>query len=307
MHNPPLLFVFSILLISIIIFTSSPAVHSQAALEFDVNKKVFAPGNSLAVFGKGLPNDALTVEIFNPEGRRVLVSQIDLGPEGSFSKIIFVWPSVDTQKFPPGTYSLVMVSSTNPDVRATEALVFQSTPVFTPSAGRELEVDISAPAVVGLDEEAPVVIQVTMEGVPVGGDPRETLKDSFIRFPDTTIVPVNNFTVIDDGVYMVTFRSSDLGLHTLHLKAIQGGLVATAVAGVQVREGPVLSLGSEVSRLNTNLESLRVETVGETKEISQAVAEIGSASGQVTSLLLPIMGMIAIIVALQATILARRK
>ena len=44
----------------------------------------------------------------------------------------------------------------------------------------------------------------------------------------------------------------------------------------------------------------RQETLG-------TVKEVGAASGQVTSLLLPIIGMIAVIVALQAAMLAKRK
>jgi len=61
------------------------------------------------------------------------------------------------------------------------------------------------------------------------------------------------------------------------------------------------------SELNSNVDALRQETVEKTEELSSSVFRIESASGQVTSLLLPIIGMIAIIVALQATMLARKK
>lgn len=318
MHKPPFLFVFAILVVSIIIIIIMPLSLSQSSyaqgMEFSVNRKAFAPGDSLAAFGKGIPSDALIVELFNPDGRLVLRTQIDVGPEGSFSKIIMIWPSVDTQKFSAGTYSLVVTSSTNAELRATEALVFQSAPTVVPSVERELEVDISVPSVVGRGEEATMVIQVTMGGVPVGGDPQETLKGSYIRSPNGTSSTIRSFTVIEDGVYLVSFSSNTLGLHTVHLKAIQGGLVATGVAGVQVEEGSVLLVGNEIARLSAKVDNLREETVGTIREINQAVSEmsqsvseIGSAAGQVTSLLLPIIGMIAIIVALQATILARHK
>ena len=82
--------------------------------------------------------------------------------------------------------------------------------------------------------------------------------------------------------------------------------MASNAAGLFVEEGSILSLGKEIEKMNENVEGLRQETVNRTDEISKVVQEVGSASGQVTSLLLPIIGMIAVIVALQAAMLARR-
>ena len=284
------------------------------ALELNVNQRVFSSGDTLVVFGKSVPNDALIAELFNPAGSLVLRTQIDAGVEGSFSRILMDWPVAPTEKFRFGIYSLVVESSRDPDLRATEVLSFQPSAGTAPSVERELAVQISVPAVIGKNEVAKVTVQVTMNNVLVKGDAVKTLQDSHIHFPDGDVKPIDTFTVLEDGIYLTDFNSTMLGHHTIHIQASQQGLIASSVAGVFVEEGPILSLGNEIAKLNTNVENLRQETVGKTEEISEAVSDIGSAvsdigsaAGQLTSLLLPIIGMIAIIVALQATMLAKRK
>ena len=306
MHKPPLLFAFTLSLILIIITSSIQTSYAQA-LRIDINQKTYAPGDTLVLFGKGIPRDGLSVELFNPRQALVYRTQIEVGVEGSFARILLEWPSA-TEKFPFGVYSLVVISSINPEIRATEALKFaETTGGFAGDLGRELQVQLSVPSAIGIDEVARVVVQVTVNGVLVRGDANQTLRGSHIHFPDGSVAQMNPLTVLEDGIYTADFSSSMLGHHTIHIQAFQQGLLATSAAGLFVEEGPILSLGNEIAKLNAKVESLRQETVVKTGDISRAVSEIGSAAGQVTSLLLPIIGMIAIIVALQATMLAKRK
>ena len=283
------------------------------ALELNVNQRIFSSGDTLVAYGKSVPNDSLIAELFNPAGSLVLRTQIDAGVEGSFSRILMEWPVSPTKQFRFGIYTLVVESSRDPELRATEVLSFQTSAGIAPTVERELGVQISVPAVIGKDEVAKVIVQVTINNVLVKGDAK-TLRDSHIHFPDGSVKPIDTFTVLEDGIYLTDFNSTMLGHHAIHVQAFQQGLIASSVSGVFVEEGPILSLGNEIAKLNTNVESLRQETVGKTEEISKAVSDmgesvlnIGSAAGQVTSLLLPIIGMIAIIVALQATMLAKRK
>lgn len=303
MHKPPFLFVFTSLML--IIPVSMQNSYAQV-LELNVNQRIFSPGDILVAFGKSVPNDALIAELFNPAGSRVLRTQIDVGVEGSFSRILMQWPVAPDAKFRFGTYTLVVESSRDPEIRATEVISFQQSLGVTPGVERELDVQISAPSVIGKDEVVTVIIQVTINDVLVKGGV-ETLQDSHIHFPDGSVKSIDRFIILEDGIYTTDFSSSMLGHHIIHVQALQQGLVGSAVSGVSVEEGPILSLGNEITKLNANIESLRQETIGKTEEISETVSEIGSAAGQVTSLLLPIIGMIAIIVALQATILARKK
>jgi len=297
MHKSPPLFVFTISLILIIPYNQTYA----QALRIDINQKTYAPGDTLVLFGKGIPRDGLAVELFNPAGTLIFRTQVEVGLEGSFSRILLEWPRPPTEKFPFGVYSLVVTSSISADVRATQALRFaETTGGFAGDLGRELQVQLSVPPAIGIDEVARVVVQVTVNGVLVRGDADQTLRGSHVHFPDGSVAQINPFTVLEDGIYTADFRSSMLGHHTIHVQAFQQGLLASSAAGLFVEEGSILSLGKEIKNLKENVEGLRLETLG-------TVKEVGAASGQVTSLLLPIIGMIAVIVALQAAMLAKRK
>jgi hypothetical protein len=290
-----------------IVFVSQLAQNAYAQqLDLSINQRIYAPGDTLVVFGKGIPNDSMLVELFNPESRIVMRTQIDTGKEGSFSRILLIWPNPDPKDYRLGTYTLTVRSSTDVGLRGSEAFIFQSIAVPTPAVERQLTVQLSVPSVIGKNEVATVIVQVSVNGVLVKVDASKALKDSHTHFPDGSIQSIESFTVLEDGIYLTNFNSSMIGHHTIHIQATHQGLITSSVSGVFVEEGPILSLGNEIASLNANVVSLRQETVGKTEEISNAVSNIGSAAGQVTSLLLPIIGMIAIIVALQATILARR-
>ncbi len=308
MHKPPFLFVFTSLM-SIILPSFIQDVHAQESaqeLTIDINQKVFVIGDELVLSGKSIPSDALIVELFNPTGKLVLRTQMDVGEDGSFSVKLREW-SVPTKDFPFGSYSLVVKSSIDEERRrATEALMFQPIHGLPEEAELVLGTVVSVPAVIGKDEVARVLVQVTINGVLVKGDATETLEDSHIHFPDGSIRNIGDFGTLEDGIYFTDFSSSMLGHHTIHVQAFLQGLIANSVSDVLVLDGPVLLLGNEIAELNSNINNLRKETESKTVELSEEVAKISSAAGQVTSLLLPIIGMIAIIVALQATILARR-
>ncbi len=278
-------------------------------LTLEINQKAFVVGDRLIISGTSVANDSLIAELFNPRSEVVSRTQIDVDANGNFEKELMRWPAVPTQKLPFDTYSLVVRSTLNEERRATEALSFRLTvtPDIPQDGERELAVQLSVPSTIGINETARIIVQVTINDILIRGDPDEMLGDSHIHYPNGIIEPIETFTVIEDGVYFADFRGRMLGHHTIHIEAFREGLIADSVSDVLVEEGSFISLTKEIGELNANVEGLRQETVAKTDELSSSVSRIESASGQVTSLLLPIIGMIAIIVALQATMLARKK
>ena len=174
--------------------------------------------------------------------------------------------------------------------------------------------------ILGKNETAKIIVEVLLNGVLVMGSAEETLTDSRIYFPNGTVGPIDNFSSIHDGIYLADFRSSLEGQHIIFVEAFHQGLIASNAQGVFVEEGRVLSLGMEILRVNENLEKLRVETIERNnqladdvrsvtdavEEVAESVDKVSQASGQVSSLLLPVIGMIVVVVVLQATILSRR-
>lgn len=296
-----ILSILAVLLLSQVLLVNE--VFAQA-FTANTNQRSFAPRDTLVVFGKTFPNDSLIAELSNPRGARVLTTQIDAGVEGSFSRILMEWPNPN-DKFPFGTYTLKLTSSIS---RQEKFLVFSFTNVLSGAADQErrLELQVAVPPVIGKDEVAKVIVEVLVNGVLVKGTADETLDGSKIYYPDGSIVQMNNFTALDDGLYMADFQSDMVGHHVISIQAFYQGLLATNAQGVFVEEGNVLSLGREINRVNENLEKLRAETLERNNRLEEAVIEVSQASGQVTSLLLPVIGMIVVVVVLQATILSRR-
>jgi hypothetical protein len=278
--------------------------HAQA-LTANINQKTFAARDTLVVFGKSLPNDSLISELFNPKGRLVLRTQIDAGVEGSFSRILMEWPNPN-DTFPFGTYTLTITSSTNKELRSVLVFRFTDVPTGGTAPERNLELHVSVPPVIGKDETAKIIVEVSVNGVLVKGTVEQTLKDSRIYYPDGSIVPIGNFIAVDDGIYVADFSSDMVGHHIIHIQAFYQGLLANSAQGVFVEEGAILSLGKEINTVNDNLEKLRSETIERNNQLADAVEKVSAASGQVTSLLLPVLGVMVIVVALQATLLSRR-
>jgi hypothetical protein len=271
----------------------------------NINQRSYAARDTLVVFGKSVPNDSLIAEFFNPQGKLILRTQIDAGVEGSFSRILMEWPTIPDEKFSFGVYTLKLTSSLTKEEKFL-VLRFSDVPTAGAVGERRLELNVSVPQVIGKEETAKIIVEVSVNGVLVKGSTDETLKGSRIYYPDGSIVQIDNFVAIDDGIYLSDFSSDTVGHHVIHIQAFYQGLLANTANGIFVEEGTILSLGKEIGRVNENLEKLRAETIERNLELAKAVENVSLAAGQVTSLLLPVIGMIVVVVVLQATILSRR-
>lgn len=293
------------LAIALALMFLSPSVFAQA-LTADTDQKSYVPKDLLVVTGKTFPQDAILATLSNPQGRQVLTpQQIDVGADGSFSKIIMRWPEEPTEDLPFGTYTLKITSSAS---KQSLFLVFRFDKVATPNGvgeERRLELTVSVPPSIGREETGKIIVEVSLNGALVKGGV-DTLRGSRIYYPDGSVLPITNFTVIDDGIYVADFKSEQIGHHIIHIQAFSQGLLANNAVGVFVEEGAILSLGKEIGKVNDNLEKLRDETIKRNDELASAVTQTSNAAGQVTSLLLPVIGLIVIILALQVTLLSRR-
>lgn len=288
----------------LILAISINEVYGQA-LTANVSQRAYAPGDTLIVFGKTFPDDSIIAELFNPRGRLVERAQIDADAEGAFSRTLMTWGQ-PSDTFPFGVYTLVLTSSINQDWTSNQVFSFTDAQARPTSQERRLELSVSVPSIIGKEESAKIIVEVLVNGVLVRGDPQETLRGSRIFFPDGNVTTIDNFKAIDDGIYVSDFRSEIIGHHIIHIQAFHQGMLASNAEGIYVGEGTVLSLGRELTRVNENLENLRAETIETNRELTLSVERVSAASGQVTSLLLPVLGMVVIIIVLQGTLLSRR-
>ncbi|MEM4275803.1 MAG: hypothetical protein QXT65_07980 [Candidatus Nitrosocaldaceae archaeon] len=299
-----------------LIFLLLLLVSKSYALELELNQKVYAPNDKLVIFGKAIPNDSLILELFNPTGNLIYRTQIDTNSNGEFADIVLIWPEPDEEKFRIGTYTLVLTSSINREFKASEVMIYQ---IQQSTDGKEeipnkLSLELSLPSIIEVKEEIPIIVYVTLNDTPLVGV--ESIIGQ-VKYPNTDTTTLENFISTDEGLYEVKFSSNMEGYHSVVVKVKHGGLIASKVAVIKVNKiMEPINKSVEMLREDMNKridildERLSNNTLNIKKEIestNESIKSISPSIGQLTSLLLPIIGMIAVIVALQATILAKRQ
>jgi hypothetical protein len=315
------------ILFSFLLLLSSSNVHAQSsssttttAVTININSTVFMPNSMLVIYGKVIPNDSLIVELINPMNRIVHRTQIDVDARGVFSSVILTFPNPNDQ-FIEGTYTLVITSSIQGSVYS-KAIVFQaSSNEIRVQQGdalqqqqqkitRRLDMQLSAPSIIGIDERFSIVARVTMDNTLFNVNASDI--KARIIMPDSSARELR-FNAIDDGIYATELTLSMVGLHVVTASIEHDGLKASSMASINVTDAPVLNMSNTLSRLsksiddlNSSIQGLRNDINTSNARLSNSLEQIGSSTNQMLALLLPIIGMITIIVALQATILARR-
>ncbi len=294
-------FIFIIILLPLIY------IGNVNALELELNKEIFIPDDKLVVFGNTLPNDSLIIELFNPTGNMIYRSQLDIEASGNFASLLLIWPEPDNDKFRIGMYTLLVTSSIKGE-KSSKILLYQLREVGNERndiALNRLSLSLSMPSNVNVGEEIPIIANVRLNDLPLIG--LESI-DGVIDTP-TGLAKLDSFISLDDGIYQTSFKSNITGYHTVIINIKHRDLSAKEINIIKIE-----SNDNELSRINSEINSIKVLVSNKTDSIDNAISSINNsivkvtgAIGQLTSLLLPILGMIAIIIALQATILAKYK
>lgn len=292
----------------------------------------------LLVYGKGIPQDSLIVEVINPAGRLVHRAQVDVDVDGTYSRVILTFPKPDDVNFMQGTYTIAARSAVRQDLVQSRLFVFQAQaqeqqqqqqqqPIAEPvqdglgiSAGREqasgtssirrLELGLSAPTSIGINEHARVLAKVTLDGILLKSE--QSMLQARLIMPDGKVRELQ-FSAVDDGIFTAEFTSNLAGEHVIVARFAYNELLAYDAISIVVQESPVLTLSSELARLSSGIENLNArldsfikDDAGKDERLEDSIARLRDANGQMLALLLPIVGMITVVVALQATILAKR-
>ena len=287
------------------------------------------------MYGKGIARDSIIVEIINPAGRLVHRAQVDVDVDGTYSRVILTFPKPDDVNFMQGTYTIAARSAVRQDLVQSRLFVFQAQaqeqqqqqPIAEPvqdglgvSAGREqasgtssirrLELGLSAPTSIGINEHARVLAKVTLDGILLKSE--QSMLQARLIMPDGKVRELQ-FSAVDDGIFTAEFTSNLAGEHVIVARFAYNELLAYDAISIVVQESPVLTLSSELARLSSGIENLNArldsfikDDAGKDERLEDSIARLRDANGQMLALLLPIVGMITVVVALQATILAKR-
>ena len=316
-----------------LIIASSPQVFA-AELTMYTNQQIYTTQHPLLVYGTGPANAPLVLRLFAPDGSISEFEQITTNPDGSFNHRILDWPSSST-KHPFGTYTVEVLTSGGQsqkiDIKFAASSELQLVPIE-----RKITTQVFAPEMAASDRSFRVFVQVTSDGLLVSGDAKKVLSSSHIHSPDGKVQSLSmSMQMLHEGLYFVEYIPRTEGTYIFHMVAFsQGtqshGSAATLVLGQDLGgiSKQIIILDEVLTKASDNLNVLQsdIHGFGDTLDdasttlresvttidtsvssMSSAVENIEQASLQVNSLLFPIMGAIAVILALQISIIARRR
>jgi len=318
-----------ILILLLIPLLSIPIQEGFSELEVATNSRVFSENQPLFVYGKGLPNENLIIRLFAPDETIARFDQITANDDGSFNYILITWPK-PSSSFPFGTYTVEVISteqnglSQKIDVKFTSTTELVEVPVE-----RQINTLVFAPETAAINNSFRVFVQTTSDGLLLGGDPSKLLETTHVHLPSGKVVRLSDsFATLHQGLYFVNYTPQEEGTFVFHVVAFSRGTISHGSAATLVQTQDLSGISDQIIELNSILEETSKEldtlksevqefgsTLGNASSnidasvasVSDSVVNIEEASSQINSLLFPIVASIGIIVALQVTILARRR
>ena len=320
-----LLLLFSILFVFLLI----PIQYSFSELESSTNAKVYSPEHTLQVYGTGLPGENLILRLFAPDESITKFEQIQTDSDGSFNHQLLTWPN-PSSGIPYGTYVVEVLSTEQHGLSEKIVIKFSSTTeLISVPVERQIDTVVFSPETGAINQSFRVFVQTTRDGLNIGNDPSDLLGNSLIHLPDGKSLSLKNyFKTLYSGVYYLDFTPTQEGTHVFQIAIFNDGIASKGFAATHVLSQNLGGINNQITKLNfildetsNELNVLKYQIAGfdttlleasdkiykSTGGIATSVQSISEASSQLNSLLFPIIASIGIIVALQITIIARRR
>ena len=293
------------------------------------NSKVYAPAHSLQVYGKGLPEENLIIRIFAPDESIAKFDQLTTDADGSFNYGLLTWPEPSTN-FPYGTYTVEVISTEQNGISQKIDVKFSSTTeLLDVTVERFVNTLVFAPETAAIGQPIRVFVQTTSDGLLIGDEPSKLLGTSHVHLPSgISVTLTNSFKTLHQGLYYVDYIPVEEGTHVFHVVAFSQGTTSHGSAATNVLSQDLGGISDQIIKLNSildetssELDVLKSEISGFDTTLKYASSQIdenigtfalsaksiSESSAQLNALLLPIIASIGLIVALQVTILARRR
>ena len=304
------------------------ALDSENRLDSFTNRQVFAPGEPLFVYGNSIADSPVLIRLSSPNDNIIHFEQIVTKNDGSFHYFVMNWPSV-SDNTPYGTYILEIIAesgavSDEPNLKFTETSSLVNVPVI-----RNVNTIVFAPETGAINNVFRVYVQTSSDGLLIGNEPDEILGTSHVHLPNGQVQSLeNSLEMLHQGLYYVDYLPALEGTHVFHMVTFDEGYISHGSAATNVLMEDISGISRQVVALNQSLietsdelKKLKSETSGfgstlenasgnidqSVSTISKSVANMEEGSSQLNSLLFPIVASIAIILALQIVIIARRR
>ena len=324
---------FSVLLLSFTPLTFVNAEVFQERLEgtLDVytNQLVFAPGEPIFVHGQAMPKEPIIIRLFTPDDTIAEFEQLMTGDDGSFHHFLMEWDK-PTTNLPYGTYILEVISnqqggiSKSIEVKFTNISEYIQVPIE-----RSVNTIVFAPETAAVSRDFRVFVQTSSDGLLIGNDPNQILGTSHVHLPNGQVENLeDDLKILHQGLYYVDYLPALEGIYVFHMVTFDEGNISHGSGATNVLTQDISGISAQILELNQILDETKTELANLKQEtskfgsslsdassnlddsvvlISNSVGNIEEGSSQLNALLFPVVASIAIILALQIVIIARRR
>jgi len=324
---------FAILLLSFTPLTFVNAEVFQERLEgtLDVytNQLVFAPGEPIFVHGQGIPKEPIIIRLFTPDDTIAEFEQLMTGDDGSFHHFLMEWDN-PTTNLPYGTYILEVISNQQGGISKRVEVKFSSTSEFVQiPIERNVSTIVFAPETAAVSRDFRVFVQTSSDGLLIGDDPNQILGTSHVHLPNGQVENLeDDLKTLHQGLYYVDYLPALEGIYVFHMVTFDEGNISHGSGATNVLTQDIRGISTQILELNQILDETKTELANLKQEtstfgsslsdassnldesvvlISNSVGNIEEGSSQLNALLFPVVASIAIILALQIVIIARRR
>ena len=322
---------FSILLLSFTPLTFAEVFQErlEGFLNIYTNQLVYAPGDPIFVHGSAMPKEPIILRLFTPDDTIAEFEQIMTNEDGSFQHYLMEWGE-PTTNLPYGTYILEAISNQQGGISKMIEVKFSSTSDLKEiPIERNVSTIVFAPETAAVNRTFRVFVQTSSDGLLIGNNPNEILGTSHVHLPNGQVQTLeNDLKTLHQGLYYADYLPALEGIYVFHMVTFDEGNISHGSGATNVLTQDIGGISAQILELNeildetqTELANLKQETstFGSTLSdassnlddsvvlISDSVSNIEEGSSQLNALLFPIVASIAIILALQIVIIARRR
>ena len=249
--------------------------------------------------------------------------------DGSFQHFLMDWEN-PTTNLPYGTYILEVISNQQGGISKKLQLKFSATSEFKEiPIERNVNTIVFAPETGAISTSFRVYVQTSSDGLLIGDDPNTLLGTSHVHLPNGQVQSLEGeLKTLHQGLYYVDYLPAIKGIYVFHMVTFDEGNISHGSGATSVLTHDISGISSQILELNQILDETKTE-LGILKEetstfgsslseassnldssiilISDSVGNIEEGSSQLNALLFPVVASIAIILALQIVIIARRR
>ena len=301
----------------------------EGTLDVYTNQLVFAPGEPIFVHGQAMPKEPIIIRLFTPDDTIAEFEQIMTSEDGSFHHFLMEWDE-PTTNLPYGTYILEVISNQQGGISKMVEVKFASTSDFVQvPIERNVSTIVFAPETAAVSRDFRVFVQTSSDGLLIGDDPNQILGTSHVHLPNGQVENLeDDLKILHQGLYYVDYLPALEGIYVFHMVTFDEGNISHGSGATNVLTQDISGISAQILELNQILDETKTELANLKQETSQfgsslsdassnlddsvvlisdSVGNIEEGSSQLNALLFPIVASIAIILALQIVIIARRR